>query len=368
MFLKSLQLSGFKSFVDKTKISLEPGITAIVGPNGCGKSNICDSLRWVFGEQSAKLLRGGKMEELIFNGSDVKKAVGMAEVSVTLAGLEGAIKRPELSSYEEITVTRRLFRSGESAYLINKTNCRLKDIVEIFLDTGISTRSFSIMEQAQVNRLIVSKPLERRYIIEEAAGVIKYKHRRNEAMNKLESSRQNLVRIQDITKELATQMNSLKRQAAKARRFSAYRDEMHEHGVALLSSEYDRLKTLFGEMDKECVELEKDVTQNEVSVSEKQRGVEGFQNQISNSEKLLAEKRQLEYEARTRIEQAHESVSLMEGQQKTIEEEKTRKKRETGTLEDDLLSLSRKFENCGSETVEITEKLRERDKEYEEEK
>jgi len=174
MYFKSIEMTGFKSFVDPTKVTFGKGLTGIVGPNGCGKSNISDAIRWVLGEQRPKLLRGAKMEDFIFNGSSGRKPSGMAEVSITISDIGGMIKRPELAEYSEVTVTRRLYRSGESEYMINKTLCRLKDVVDLFLDTGISTRAFSIIEQDQVQRIVTSKPEERRFIIEEAAGIMKY--------------------------------------------------------------------------------------------------------------------------------------------------------------------------------------------------
>ena len=170
MYFKSIEMRGFKSFVDETKMVFEPGVTAIIGPNGCGKSNIADALRWVLGEQSAKSMRGSKMEDFIFNGSSARKPTGFAEVSLTFTNISGAISAHPYSEYDEITVTRKLFRTGESEYFINKVPCRLKDIVEIFLDTGINAKSLSIIEQDQVSRIVNSKPDDRKVFIDEAAG------------------------------------------------------------------------------------------------------------------------------------------------------------------------------------------------------
>ncbi|MBI5188244.1 MAG: AAA family ATPase, partial [Nitrospirae bacterium] len=311
MYFKSLELIGFKSFVDETKLEFEEGITAIVGPNGCGKSNICDAIRWVLGEQSSKMLRGNKMDDFIFNGSEVRKPLNIAEVSLTITNLKGAVTAPGLSAYEDITVARRLFRSGESEYYINKTPCRLKDVVDLFLDTGVSTRGFSIIEQGQVNKIISSKPEDRRFIIEEAAGVMKYKHRRNAAIHKLESSQQNLLRIGDIVGELERQMNSLKRQANKAERYKNYRGEMKELGLKILSSEIKNVRALLGSTETEYNSYkEKEVEASARGSSAKNR-LETLRTELTTEEKTLSGLKQEEFELVSRIERDEEHIELM---------------------------------------------------------
>ena len=241
MFFKSLEVRGFKSFVDHTKIEFESGVTAIVGPNGCGKSNIADAMRWVLGEQSAKAMRGTKMEDFIFNGSAHRKPTGFAEVTMTISNENGAVSTAPYSEYPEISVTRKYYRNGDSDYYINKVPCRLKDIVDIFLDTGVSTRTLSVIEQGQVTRLINAKPAERRVFIDEAAGIMKYKQRRNAARNKLELSQQNLLRIKDIVAELERQRSSLNRQAKKAERYKTYKAEVRNHALLHYAGEYQSL-------------------------------------------------------------------------------------------------------------------------------
>ena len=184
MNIKRLEIQGFKSFMDRTVLSFEDGITGVVGPNGCGKSNIVDAIFWVMGEQSAKHLRGNSMEDVIFNGSDNHPPLGMAEVTLVLANptVPGPQpdERAEYLKYSEIEITRRLYRSGESEYLINKTHCRLRDILDLFMDTGVGTKAYSIIEQGQIAKMISAKPEDRRAIIEEAAGITKYKARKKE--------------------------------------------------------------------------------------------------------------------------------------------------------------------------------------------
>jgi len=195
MRLKRLEMIGFKSFAQKTIVELNPGITAVVGPNGCGKSNIVDALRWAMGEQSARHLRGHHMEDVVFAGSDTLPATGMAEVSIVFDNEDG--RGPaEYSNVSEIMITRRLFRSGESEYAINKTDCRLKDVVELFLGTGVGSKAYSIVEQGKVDELVNAKPEERRALIEEAAGTSKYKSRKIVAERKLERTQQNLLLVQ----------------------------------------------------------------------------------------------------------------------------------------------------------------------------
>jgi chromosome segregation protein len=225
MRLKSLELVGFKSFVDRTVVQFEEGVTGIVGPNGSGKSNVVDAIRWVMGEQSAKHLRGSAMQDVIFSGSQKRTPMGMASIFLTFDNSDGRAPA-EYSNYAEITVGRRLYRSGESEYYINKTPCRLKDIVDLFLGTGTGTKAYSIVEQGQIGLIVSAKPDERRLLIEEAAGISKFKHRRAAAQRKMEATRSNLARLQDIVNELQRQINSLQRQVKKAERYKALTEEL----------------------------------------------------------------------------------------------------------------------------------------------
>src|SRR5262245_7685743 len=222
MRLDRVEIVGFKSFCDKQELTFEAGVTGIVGPNGCGKSNISDAISWVLGEQSAKSLRGAAMADVIFNGSQARQPVGMAEVSLKVTGLNG--NSPD--GNPECLVTRRLYRNGESEYLMNGTVCRLRDIHELFMDTGLGSKAYSIIEQGKIGLILSTKPADRRALIEEAAGITKYKARRRQTQLKLEAAQQNLLRVNDIIHEVEKQLESLKRQAGKARRYRALREEV----------------------------------------------------------------------------------------------------------------------------------------------
>src|SRR5262245_50859845 len=222
MRLDRVEIAGFKSFCDKQELTFEAGVTGIVGPNGCGKSNISDAISWVLGEQSAKSLRGAAMADVIFNGSQARQPVGMAEVSLRVSGLNG--NSPD--GNPECIVTRRLYRNGDSEYLMNGHVCRLRDIHELFMDTGLGSKAYSIIEQGKIGLILSSKPADRRALIEEAAGITQYKARRRQTQLKLEAAQQNLLRVNDIIHEVEKQLESLKRQAGKARRYRGLRDEM----------------------------------------------------------------------------------------------------------------------------------------------
>lgn len=238
MKIKKLEVCGFKSFVDKTTVVFPEGISAVVGPNGCGKSNIVDALRWVMGEQSVKMLRGKSMEDIIFAGTEKRPSLNLAEVSITLINDNG--NTPEqYRDFSEIMVARRLFRSGESGYFINKQPCRLKDIQDLLMGSGVGARTYAIIEQGKISSLIDAGPDERRFFVEEVAGTTRYKSRRNEALRKIERTHQNLLRVNDVVIEVKRQMSSLKRQARKASRYKRYQREIERLEVALARYHYD---------------------------------------------------------------------------------------------------------------------------------
>ncbi len=238
MYLKRLELLGFKSFPDKTVIKLTPGVTSIVGPNGCGKTNILDAIRWVLGEQKVSQLRGTKMEEVIFNGTRDIKPLGMAEVTLVVQNNKGQLP----TEYGEVQITRRLFRSGESEYLINKVPCRLKDITELFMDTGLGAHVYSVIQQHMIEAILSDRADDRRFLFEEAAGISKYKNRKKAAIRKLEATDNDLLRLKDIVAEINSQVNSLKRQMSKARRYKEMTEELKGWEIYLGKSSIEKMQ------------------------------------------------------------------------------------------------------------------------------
>ncbi|MFT9847891.1 chromosome segregation protein SMC [Aneurinibacillus sp. REN35] len=249
MYLKRLEITGFKSFADRTELSFVPGVTAVVGPNGSGKSNISDAIRWVLGEQSAKSLRGSKMEDIIFSGSDSRKPVNFCEVSLTLDNTDQKIKM----DFSEITVTRRVYRSGDSEYYINRQSCRLRDIVELFMDTGVGKEAYSVIGQGRIEEILSTRSEDRRALFEEAAGIVKYKARKKEAVKKLDETEQNLVRVLDIMSEMEEQIHPLAEQAEKARTYLSLKETLAEHEIGLYVKQFDLLHAEWEQM-KERVE------------------------------------------------------------------------------------------------------------------
>src|SRR3954463_14961485 len=245
MHLKALKLHGFKSFADNTTLSFQPGVTAIVGPNGCGKSNIADAIRWVLGEQSAKALRGGKMQDVIFEGADTRKAAQFSEVALLLTDCEKQLG----SEFHEIEIMRRVYRDGQGEYFFNGQPCRLKDIHKLFMDTGIGRTSYSIMAQGQIDQILSSKPEERRAVFEEAAGITKYKSQRREALQKLSLTDQNLARVADVIGEVSRQIGSLRRQASKAMRYKRLSFRLRQLALAQGHFQWHGQSAILTELD-----------------------------------------------------------------------------------------------------------------------
>src|SRR2546426_964017 len=292
MYLKSIQLIGFKSFAEKTTLEFLPGVTAIVGPNGCGKSNISDAIRWVLGEQSAKALRGSEMADVIFNGTDGRKAIGMAEVSMTFADVDPkTLSLPGVNfEFNEVAISRRVYRDGTGEYLLNKTPCRLRDIQGMFMDTGIGRSSYSLMAQGQIDQILSAHPEDRRTIFEEAAGINKYKHQKKEALRKLEYTEANLVRITDIIKEVKRQIISLQRQAGKARRYKELFDQLKvidtrlaRHKFDLLHADITSLESQIAEFGAQAEQFVTAITNSETQISDLRRSLSEIERAINGT-------------------------------------------------------------------------------------
>ncbi|MDE2681369.1 MAG: AAA family ATPase, partial [Verrucomicrobiota bacterium] len=290
--MKSLKAIGFKSFADKTTLNFEPGITAVVGPNGCGKSNISDAIRWVLGEQSAKALRGGEMADVIFSGTDGprgRKAIGMAEVSLTI----GDVDEANLSAagvdlnFNEVTVTRRVFRDGGSEYFLNGTGCRLRDVQQLFMGTGVGRNSYSIMAQGQITNIIQSRPVERRAVIEEAAGITKFKQQKKEALRKLDYTEQNLLRLDDTIREVKRQIGSLQRQAGKARRFQKIMDELKHLETQLARHNFDAIDAALNSIREESGQIRDELENHSSGIIEEEAALKRLRELLADLDRQV---------------------------------------------------------------------------------
>jgi chromosome segregation protein len=353
MRLKRIELAGFKSFVDPTKIELGEGITSIVGPNGSGKSNIVDALRWVLGEHSAKQLRGGVMDDLIFQGSDSRSPVAMCDVELTFAVKPGQLP-PPYHEMDEIRIRRRMHRESGSDAFINGKMVRLKDIIDLFLDTGISTRAYAIIEQGAIARMITAKAEERRELLEEAAGVVKYRHRRREAERKMQDTRQNLERVTDLLEEVATQCRSLKQQAARAERFKKMQDEFrdlqaisfgirYQQGEAHLAGiqrQMEEARTAEAGLASHHAQIERALTDARQAMIRHEEQIQGLQDRLRQGE-----------QERARWQQEMERLA---GERRLLAERK-------GMLEQRIAEAGERLEQLGREEEELTGRLAEQD-------
>jgi chromosome segregation protein len=292
MLLKKLDIYGFKSFADRISIEFDKGITAIVGPNGCGKSNVADAVRWVLGEQSAKLLRGSKMEDIIFSGTQLRKPLGFAEVSLTLDNTDAQLPL----DFSEITITRRVYRSGESEYYINRSLCRLKDIHELFMDTGIGKEGYSIIGQGRIDEILSNRSEDRRNVFEEAAGITKYKYRRDETLKRLEKTHDNLIRTDDVLNELEQQLHPLEEQSKTAREYLKIRDQLKFLEINHFIMQYQKNSEKIGELKRHIGLLEKDIHNHKMMLADIETQENNTKERLivlDNSTKELADKRHL---------------------------------------------------------------------------
>ncbi len=288
MRLKSLKLHGFKSFANRTEFEFHPGVTGVVGPNGCGKSNVVDAIRWVLGETSAKALRGGEMADVIFNGTDKRKPVGMAEVTLTLSDCEDTLGL----EFNEVALTRRVFRDGKSEYRLNGNICRLKDIHELLMDTGIGRTAYSIMEQGKIDLLLSSRPEDRRTVFEEAAGITKFKSQKREALRKLEYTEANLLRVTDIIEEVKRQINSLNRQAGKARRYQELLVDVKTLDTHFSHRKFEEFDAERSELSTSIKSLSGEISESQSSISEKEQAIITARNSLSSLEGDISKRRE----------------------------------------------------------------------------
>ena len=326
MYLKNLTLLGFKSFSDKTSLNFQPGVTAIVGPNGCGKSNVSDAIRWVLGEQSAKALRGGEMADVIFTGTDGRKPMGMAEVSLTLGDMdEDHLRAAGVEvAYNEVTITRRIFRDGGSEYFINRTPCRLKDIQQLFMGTGVGRTSYSILAQGHITQILSSKPEDRRLIFEEAAGITKYKSQKKESLHKLEYTDQNLLRIADLIREVKRQIGSLQRQAGKARRYKQISQELKHLDTQLARHQFDVLQAEIAEKQTAAEKLRGEIETGSTDVLRCEDEIKQLRERLSGLEHEVAEKQQRGLELKGEADRHESRIQFDEERLRELASQNTR--------------------------------------------
>lgn len=385
MYLKRLELQGFKSFADKTVLEFKPGITAVIGPNGSGKSNISDSIRWVLGEQSMKSLRGAKAEDIIFAGTQNRKSLGFAEASIIIDNSDGKLP----IEYNEVTVTRKLYRSGETGYFINKVPCRLKDILELFMDTGIGKDGYSIIGQGKIDEILSNKSDDRRHIFEEAAGIVKYRTRKVEAEKKLEQSKLNLLRINDILTEIEGQIGPLKIQSDKAKKFLSLREELKSIEVGLFVYNIGVYKEKLEQIvkDLEIFTTQENDENGKLENAQSQKDI--LKARLDELSIEIENMQNIGFESKTKIEQINSQISIskerisnnninIERLNSEIEELKQKiaefgEEKESKELKkDNLFKNKEKFENelkeKEAELARLSEKLSEKELEIEDKK
>ena len=336
MYLKALKLHGFKSFADQTTLLFEPGVTAVVGPNGCGKSNIADSIRWVLGEQSAKALRGGKMQDVIFEGAETRKAAQLCEVSLLLTECEQQLG----SEFHEIEVTRRVYRDGQGEYLFNGQQCRLKDIQKLFMDTGVGRTSYSIMAQGQIDQVLSSKPEERRAVFEEAAGITKYKSQRREALGKLALTDQNLARVADVVGEVGRQIGSLKRQASKAMRYKRLSHRLRHLSLAWSALQHGRLAETLAALELKLSGLRAEAEKRRAALDGQQASLETRKADRSRLNQRVQDAQQAVYDLRSQKEHAQNQANLARTKRSGLAERLEVARGSLGELEMQLREVS----------------------------
>ena len=362
MHLKQLELQGFKSFADKTILEFKSGITTVIGPNGSGKSNIADAIRWVLGEQSMKSLRGSKSEDVIFAGTQNRKSLGFAEVSIVIDNEDNTLP----IEFSEVTVTRRLYRTGESGYFINKTPCRLKDVVELFMDTGIGKDGYSIIGQGKIDEILSNKSEDRRHVFEEAAGIVKYRTRREEAEKKLEQTKINLIRINDILSEIEANLEPLKIQSEKAKHFLSLKEELKNIEIGLFIYKIDTYKEKLESLknDKDIFDSQK--TEEEEKLSTMQDKKETLKKELDSILEEIERMQNIGFESKTKIEQIMSNINVSKERISNNEQNRQRLEAEINLDKQNILNLEEEKKSKESKKLSLTENKEKFQKELDE--
>ena len=369
MYLKRLELQGFKSFADKTVLEFKEGITSVIGPNGSGKSNISDAIRWVLGEQSIKSLRGAKSEDIIFAGTQARKSLGFAEVSMVIDNNDGKLP----IEYAEVTVTRKIYRSGETGYFINKTPCRLKDILELFMDTGIGKDGYSIIGQGKIDEILSNKSEDRRRIFEEAAGIVKYRTRKAESEKKLEQTKLNLLRINDILSEIEANIEPLKMQADKAKQFLDLREELKSIEVGLFLYNIENYKEKLSQVVKDEEIMQSQKQDEDDKMAKLQEAKEKLKQEIDSITINIEELQNIGFESTNKIEKINSEIGISNEriQNNTLNKERLEKeieeiKSKIAELEEETTQKKNKKENLFLNKEKFQKELDEKQKELDE--
>ena len=341
MYLKRLEMQGFKSFADKTVLEFMPGITSVIGPNGSGKSNISDAIRWILGEQSMKSLRGAKTQDIIFAGTQNRKSLGFAEASLIFDNTDGSLP----IEYSEVTITRKIYRSGETGYYINKVPCRLKDVVELFMDTGIGRDGYSIIGQGKIDEILSNKSEDRRHIFEEAAGIVKYRARKEETEKKLEQTKLNLLRINDILSELENNIEPMQQQAEKAKKYLNLKEELKKIEIGLFLYNIDKNKKSLEELTEDEKIMNDTLNQEEGKLEKIKISKEEIKSEIDEIITQIEELQNIGFESQKEIEQINSNINVSQTKIENNIENITRYKTDIENLENKIAELSAEVEN-----------------------
>ena len=353
MYLKSLEVHGFKSFANKLIFEFHDGITAIVGPNGSGKSNVADAVRWVLGEQSAKQLRGAKMEDVIFAGTQMRKPLGFAYVAITISNEDHKLNVP----YEEVKIARRVYRSGESEYLLNGTACRLKDVQELLFDTGIGKEGYSIIGQGQIDKILSGKPEERRELFDEAAGIVKFKRRKALSLKKLDEERQNLTRVNDILSELEKQIGPLQKQSEVAREYLKKKEELKTFDINMFLLETERLRELTRGIEEKLQLATDELSEAGIRYEEMKAEYEAIEEEVEGIA-LSIEKAKSQLNETTLLKQQLEGqINVLKEQINTVRMNDEHYGKRQQTIRIELETREKQKDTLSQERADVTEKL-----------
>ena len=359
MFLKSLELRGFKSFADKTEFKFKKGVTAVVGPNGSGKSNISDAVRWVLGEQSVKTLRGGKMEDVIFSGTQYRKPVGLAQVSITLDNSDETLS----TDYNEVKVTRRIFRSGETEYLLNNNKCRLKDIINLFMDTGIGKEGYSLIGQGKIEAILSGKAEDRRALLEEAAGIVKYKYRKNEAEKKLSNTDDNLVRIRDIISTYEERLEPLSVEREKALKFKDLSNELKEKEVSLIVNTIKTVEKDLNVFNEDLNKRVKEINSKKEELKLKREVLKNIEGKLEELERKTTDKKLEYFKKKEDITKSNSDIELFNERIKNLNNILEKNKFEEYGINNKVIDLHKEKEILQKELLNKREEEKNREEE-----